>query len=394
MGLKKPYELKGEDFVNSNIEMFYEPIKILDQLPDGNRSDMSENELAFLCGLIKRSKPKKIVEIGVAAGGTTSVILNCIAMLDMKARLYSIDLMTDYYLDKNKKVGYQAEEAKEILDQKSNHTLYTGKYSVECLESIGEDIDLVILDTSHVLPGEIFDFLACYPYLKNGGIVVLHDITLNFESNHPYAYATKLLLDVVVADKYMNLIDPDLRNIAAFRITDDTKKYIEDVFSSLTITWANMPSEKELLLYRNFYSKYYSCKNLEIFNLSVQMNKRIQNEISETKRDSFLKTYKWIETIKNKRIYIYGCGEYGKRLYYSLNKCDVDIDGYIISDGQIKKENDINVLHLSELRLNPETDKILIGVSPHLQKEICEELQNKGINEYIIPDSCILSMVI
>lgn len=374
--------------------MFYEPIKILDQLSDGNKSDMSENELAFLCGLIKQSKPKKIVEIGVAAGGTTAVILNCIAMLDMRAQLYSIDLMTDYYLDENKKVGYQAEEAKTILDHKLDHTLYTGKYSVECLESIGKDIDFLILDTRHVMPGEILDFLACYPYLKKGGVVVLHDIILNFEANHPYAYATKLLLDTVVADKYSDLSIQNFRNIAAFQITDDTNKYIEDVFSSLTITWKTMPSQKELSLYRNFYSKYYPCKNLEIFDLSLQMNKKILNEMSETKKRNLWKTYNWIESMKTKTIYIYGCGEMGKQFHYVLDKCGIDIEGYIISDGQNKAVSNSKVFYLSEVDLNPDTDMILIGVSSHFQKEVCGELQDKGINEYIIPDSCVLSMII
>ena len=380
--------------MNSNVGMFYEPVKILDQLSDGNRSDMSENELAFLCGLIKQSRPKKIVEIGVAAGGTTSVILNCIAMLDMRTKLYSIDLMTDYYLDENKKVGYQAEEARTILDQKLDHTLYTGKYSVECLKSIGEDIDFLILDTNHVLPGEILDFLACYPYLKKGGIVVLHDITLNFATNRPYSYATKLLLDAVVADKYVNLSIQDLQNIAAFQITDDTNKYIEDVFSALTITWKYIPSNKELSLYRKFYSKYYSLKYLELFDLSVKMNTKILNEMSETKKNNLVKIYDWIGSMQYKRIYIYGCGELGRQFYYVLDKCSIDIIGYIISDGQKKAESNSKVFYLSEVDLNSETDVILIGVNPRLQKEICEELRNKGINEYIIPDSYILSIII
>lgn len=383
--------------MHSNIEMFYEPIKILDQLSDGYRAEMSENQLAFLCGLIKQRKPEKIVEIGVSAGGTTAVILNCIEMLDIRARLYSVDLMMDYDLDRNIKIGYQAEEAKTILDLKLDHTLYTGKYSVECLESIGKEIDFLILDTRHVLPGEILDFLACYPYLKKDAIVILHDIVLNYASNNTCAYATKLLLDTVVADKYNNLSIQnisDLSNIAAFRITDDTDKYIGDVFSALTITWDFMLSDRELFLYRKFYSEYYSLENLELFDLSVQMNKKILNKMSETKREDFLKLYGWIEHMKNKKVYIYGCGEWGKQFHYIFDKCGFDIEGYIISDGQNKEESNAKVFYLSEVRFDSEADMILIGVSPRLQEEICEKLQDKGINEYIIPDSCILSMII
>lgn len=56
--------------------------------------EMSEFESVFLCGLIREMKPKKIVEIGVAAGGTTAIILECLSQLDLNknknTELYSI----------------------------------------------------------------------------------------------------------------------------------------------------------------------------------------------------------------------------------------------------------------------------------------------------------------
>lgn len=54
----------------NSVEMYCEPIEILDRLR-GN-SEMSRKDLGFLCGLIKKYKPKKIVEIGVAGGHNSS----------------------------------------------------------------------------------------------------------------------------------------------------------------------------------------------------------------------------------------------------------------------------------------------------------------------------------
>lgn len=64
--------------------MFYEPVVILDQLTSEYSAEMSNDQLAFLCGLIEEYRPNKIVEVGVSAGGTTAVILKCISMLKLK----------------------------------------------------------------------------------------------------------------------------------------------------------------------------------------------------------------------------------------------------------------------------------------------------------------------
>lgn len=62
------------------VEAFYEPENILDLLSE-RCSEMTRDQRAFLGGLIKEKKPKKIVEVGVAAGATTCIILNCLEMM-------------------------------------------------------------------------------------------------------------------------------------------------------------------------------------------------------------------------------------------------------------------------------------------------------------------------
>lgn len=220
-------------------DLFYEPLNILEKLPSGNRSEMNEGQLAFLLGLIKEYRPKKLVEIGVAEGGTTAAVLECISMLDLETKVISIDLQKNVYNDDSKKVGWATEEYLSMKDKSFDYILYTGKYAPELLEMVEGDIDFLILDTMHKIPGEILDFLACYPFLKKGAVVVLHDIALNHYEKNWDAIATKLLFDTVTADKLIGIDEEDnnLLNIGAFEITEDTGKYIDDVFSALTITW-------------------------------------------------------------------------------------------------------------------------------------------------------------
>ena len=42
---------------------------------DITKYEMSGYESGFLCGLIKRYRPKKILELGVAAGVSTAIII-------------------------------------------------------------------------------------------------------------------------------------------------------------------------------------------------------------------------------------------------------------------------------------------------------------------------------
>ena len=104
----------------SDIELYIEPLNIK------YGAEMTDLQHALLCGLIKKYKPKKLVEVGVAAGGTTAIILNCINMLGMDTEVYSIDALKYYYRDKSKAMGYLAEEYKKTINKKFNHIIHGG----------------------------------------------------------------------------------------------------------------------------------------------------------------------------------------------------------------------------------------------------------------------------
>ena len=104
-------------------ELYKEPLKVKDNLSE-NGTEMTELQLSMLCGLIKEYRPEKIVEVGVAAGGTTAIILNCLSLIELDTWVYSVDLSERYYRDTSKKTGYLAEEYKKLTNAKVNHKLY------------------------------------------------------------------------------------------------------------------------------------------------------------------------------------------------------------------------------------------------------------------------------
>lgn len=375
----------------NNIDLYNEPLSIYDKFSQyKDYCEMSEFEQAFLCGMIKNAHPKKVVEIGVSAGGTTAVILNCLAMLGEDVRMYSCDLNKTYYRDSSKPVGFVAEELKPyILDRESgqakvNHTILSGGYAPEFLPEIGKDIDFLILDTVHWLPGEMLDFIACLPYLKKGATVVLHDVSMNVTINND-AIATKFVFDTVVADKYIMKTEDrpcEFPNIAAFKITNDTYRYIRDCFSSLTITWSYMPKPAEFKLYHEFYLTEYDKDLVEVYDKAVLLQIFITCRNFKNMGiywEVFLNKWR-----KAKHVIIYGCGLYGRYFYELAKSYNLSIDCFVISDGrQAPDLGDVEapVLNLSDVQFTPDECLVLITVEKAAERSVINDLIRRGYTD-------------
>ena len=267
----------------NKVNPMYDAYDIL-STKDGYISEMSRRQQGFLCGLIKKTKPNKILEIGVAEGGTTASVMKTLSLLGMKSEVFSVDLATKLYNNYNLDCGYLYKEWKEDIKGQSMHKFLLGKTVAAQMDNIGKDVDFCIIDTVHFLPGELLDFLAVYPYLKNGATVVLHDTNLDYlrakNTNDTFnksaykATATKNLFSLITAEKYINMNSKmGVPNIAAFVVNEDTQKYIKDVFFALTLTWGYMPEEYLLAQYRECYAHNYDPDCLDVFDLAIAMNR-------------------------------------------------------------------------------------------------------------------------
>lgn len=262
----------------NEVDLYYEPRTLCptNDWPEGE-PEMSDFESAFLCGLMKRKRPHKIVEVGIAAGGTTAIILKCIELLAMEhdCEMFSVDISERFYRGKGERSGYLADE---LLNQRGSHFKHTfllGKLLPEVIDQIGNDIDFVIFDTIHAMPGEILDFLAIYPYMKPGATVVLHDIAVS-HYNRPslFAYSNQILLRCVVGDKYFMYDESrplKYPNIGAFDINDNTAQSISDVFHALTINWRYRLAPTSYEIYRNHFEQLYGKETASLFSTIYKM---------------------------------------------------------------------------------------------------------------------------
>lgn len=316
------------------VEPFMEPNSILKAFSlNESVAEMSDTERGFLCGLIREHQPKKIVEVGVAEGGTTAVILECVRKLNLDCDIYSVDLSETFYLDKKKSTGhilgilseYGEPDMQVLLEKK--HRLLLGKILPERLGEIGNKIDFLILDTMHTMPGEILDFIAAFPYLSPDAVVVLHDTRYHYIWRAQVGIATSVLFQSVTAEKFLNNQER-YPNIAAFQLNKDTAKYMVDMFCALMIRWAYLPLEEHLRSYEIIITTHYDAQCQRLFSQAEAEAKNYHIQWSIPRWGGF------------QHILLYGSGNRGQEFFRQCKDIGIKIDGFVVSDDQFSAKLD------------------------------------------------------
>jgi hypothetical protein len=143
--------------------------------------------------------------------------------------------------------------------------------------------DFAVIDTAHIHPMETLNFLCVLPYLNDGAVVVLHDTSLHIYNANSMAVATRILMSTVAAHK----IEPNVSgtfppNIAAFQVTQDTRKYVENIFSSLFLPWGMVIDASIINSIRILLEKHYDKKLVAMFDGAYLLaeNFRVSNQES------------------------------------------------------------------------------------------------------------------
>ena len=241
----------------------YDP-SILESFPREEASiELFDENCMFLAGLLKRYRPKTLLEVGVSAGGSSALMLHVLDQLGLESELVSVDLRERWFHDQKFATGWAA---KKLYPDKKNWHLHTGKFLPEIIEDLNLEFDFCFLDTAHAIPGEILDFLVVLPFMREGGVVALHDTALYFFNNHYKAFATRVLLASAVGRKIAprKLSEKDA-NFGAFQITQDTYKYVGDVFSALGMPWGYLLDRRQFQIYHDFFLRWYGRDAAEWF---------------------------------------------------------------------------------------------------------------------------------
>ena len=136
----------------------YEREMITEKMKQFADWQLLNNEPYFINGIIRKFNPKKCLEIGVAKGGSSIIILN--ALKDVSdSFLVSLDLFS--YNERYKyHVGENVKKYFPELAQNNKWQLYTGEQPHKFLEKLNLKFDFLYLDTMHITPGELINIFG------------------------------------------------------------------------------------------------------------------------------------------------------------------------------------------------------------------------------------------
>lgn len=238
---------------------------------------LSLKQAYFINGIIRKFRPKNCLEIGVANGGSSILILN--AIKDIKdSILISLDLNTQLYLDSTKKTGYRVKQF--FFELSKNWKLFTGDMPSKFLENLNIKFDFLFLDSAHITPGEFFNIIEALPFLKENAIIILHDIMWQMYQKVKNGKLKKIgstqnyLFSSLFGEKLIIRGNNDILNIGAVFLYKNQKDHYLEYFFLLMNYWEYMPSETQINDLKIFIKKYYQNEiYLKIFEESVLYNK-------------------------------------------------------------------------------------------------------------------------
>jgi len=259
----------------------YDKDIILDKDNKVSKRQMLLTEAQFINGIIRKYRLKNCLEIGVAHGGSSILILN--AIKDIKnSVLVSIDLNKEVYDEPSKTTGYKVKEQFPYLAK--NWKLFTGDQPHKFLVHLKMKFDFALIDTAHISPAEIINFIEVLPFLNENAIIIIHDIIWHFMQNIKFYPSCITLMPSVFGDKVLMHQNNGVSNIGAVFLYKNQEEHYLDYFLLLMNFWEYIPSDKQINDLRKFIKKYYKDdKYLNIFNTAVY-----ENKASNEKNKSFV----------------------------------------------------------------------------------------------------------
>ena len=298
---------KPEKFENEIVDEINDILNIK-LVPERTISEMTYLERCFLNGIIRQAKPKKILELGVSAGGSSAIILNAIKDFD-NTKLYSVDYNKKWYIDNSKDVGFIIDE--KFSNLKNKWKLYTEGTAAKFMEEIGGEIDLCLIDTMHANPGEFLDFLIVLPYLKKNAILILHDIALHH--TYKFCITNGILFSCLNGNKlsFNEGLWNRFANIGAVILDENVKDNILDYLYLLTLPWEYLPTDNDIYECQKLFSKNYGEEFVDTFINIMLKNKQLfierNNDRLDNKVNKLIDTLawwipirKWRENFRNK----------------------------------------------------------------------------------------------
>jgi len=157
----------------------HEALRAMYHPPAWVEGGISGEDAAFLLELVLDHGPRRVLEVGTAAGTSSAALLFALDQLQDPegATLVSVDIRATCYFDVHRRTGsavadlYPQPRARWQLDAACDARLACTRYSAG-------PIDLALVDANHRHPWPLVDLLYLASILRPAAWVALHDIDL------------------------------------------------------------------------------------------------------------------------------------------------------------------------------------------------------------------------
>mgnify|MGYP000188528277 CR=1 FL=1 len=201
-------------------------VDFLTKLNPKPQGGVTKNDAVFLAGMVEMTKPKKIIEVGVAAGISSAVFLKCL-MGQGSGRLYSYDALDYFYVEPSRRLGFVVfEQLPEALNRWKLNSKKTAREAGR--EHRSKDVELAFIDARHSHPWPTIDLWLLLPALAQDAWVVLHDIALAVDPSRADVGA-EILFKKWPGEKR---VSPESPNIGAIKLSgnrDVTRQWLRAV---------------------------------------------------------------------------------------------------------------------------------------------------------------------
>lgn len=143
------------------------------------RPVQSQSEIAQLLMILHKMRPKSILEIGTAGGGTLFLFSR---MASDDARMISINLPGGWFVSGDGYPKWKIPLYKAFaLPNQRVHLIMRDSHDGKTLEQVkailnGEKVDFLFIDGDHTYEGVRKDFEMYSPLVKKNGMITFHDI--------------------------------------------------------------------------------------------------------------------------------------------------------------------------------------------------------------------------
>lgn len=248
----------GAEILNS-FQLEQEGSKIItrdytDKRPSWVNGQISRADSIFLSGLIQALRPPRCVEIGVASGWSSSILLSSLHHVrGEEFHLHGLDLSEHYYLDSTILTGSVVDVM--VPDLRKHYTLTTGVYAFEGMKTVGA-VDFGFIDAHHMHPWAALDLIALLPFIKQGGWIAMHDINLCRFPRHQHKNRGPFYTYYMWPDAKLNSTQ-QIPMIGAICIKDKPTDYMPIILEILSTPWEMAISNDILKRMTEFVNIYF-----------------------------------------------------------------------------------------------------------------------------------------